>query len=71
MASISFKTFHQDEDSIYPTITLCFYDDGIFNLNELKKYKIFKKSKYKDFLNGKSKATSSLLDVDFDQVTLR
>ena len=73
MASITFKTFHQDSNSIYPTITHCFYNDGIFNLNELKKHNIYKKSDYTDFLKGhaNAKITNRSLAVDYDQVTLR
>ena len=66
-SSINFKDFHADENSLYLSVSLCFYGDDIF-INGIDK------EKYINFLSGCENNdacnwNASFADVDYDNVT--
>ena len=66
---IEFNTFTGDGNHIYPTLTVCFSGDGIFNQERIKK-KTGTSRKYGRFLRG-DLWKKKLLDADYDDVSLK
>ena len=70
MTLVDFKTFHETERDIYPSVSLCFYQDGFWNTRKLNYiYGIENLEHYRNFLKGEF-WDESMLKVDYDDVTL-
>ena len=69
ISEILFKTFHEDEDSIYPELT--FAVPNRFNETALREYdEEFNEFNYYGFLQGDD-WNDKMLDVDFEKVSMR
>ena len=65
---ISFKTFHEEADNLYPTITMCFYNP--FLQNELVKYGPgINITSYSQYLQGKI-WDRQMQNIPYDNVTI-
>ena len=75
VSSVNFKYFHENEDNIYPSITMCFGDDNQFN-----PMKGVNTSDYINFLSGCEESpfkgtgpncswNASLADLEYDAMT--
>lgn len=65
---IGFKTFHEDADDLYPTITMCFYNP--FLQNELIKYGPgINITSYSQYLQGKI-WDERMQNIPYDNVTI-
>ena len=65
---ISFKTFHDEPDHLYPTTTMCFYNP--FIENELKKYGPgINTTSYSQYLQGKL-SDERMKHISYDNVTV-
>ena len=63
---VDFRTFQEREKDIYPSFSLCFRGEGIFdkdqlNINEIENYKQFLKGEIWD---------DAMLKIDYDEVTI-
>ena len=65
VSQISFKHYHEDEDSIYPAITLCFTD----YMNRSLFKDAFSETEYKDFMKGKY-WSDEMSKIDYDEVVI-
>ena len=65
VSQISFKHYHEDEDSIYPAITLCFTD----YMNRSLFKDASSEKEYKDFMKGNS-LTDEMRKIDYDEVII-
>ena len=66
---ISFKTFHQNDDNLYPTTTLCFYNP--FLQNKLEQYGPgINVTSYSQYLQGKIH-NEQMKHIPYDDVTIR
>ena len=63
---VDFRTFQNQEKDIYPSFSLCFRGEGIFNEDNLNKNEI---ENYKQFLKGEI-WDEEMLKIDYDEVTL-
>ena len=67
---IDFQLYHDTEKDIYPTLSLCFGNEGIYDNEKLDKtYQINNATKYITFLEGKL-WDDHMLNVDYDAVTM-
>ena len=65
---ISFKTFHEEQDNLYPTMTMCFYNP--FIQGELEKYGPgINTTSYSQYLQG-NVWTDQMQNVLYDNVTI-
>ena len=65
---IGFETFNDDENNIYPSITLCFWNP--FLNKKLKRYGVgINTTTYADFLRGKH-WDDRMVHIDYDDVTV-
>jgi len=68
LTEVSFKMYNQDEESIYPGITICI--DKPFEFNKLEKFGMgSNKTTYKHFLQGRL-WDDRLLKINFDSVVM-
>ena len=66
---ISFKTFHNESDNLYPTTTLCFYNPYL--QNELEKYGPgINITSYSQFLQGRV-SDDRMKYIPYDNVTVQ
>ena len=65
-SSIHFKDFHVDENSLYPSISLCFGDEIFIEGFDGKKYEEFLSGCH---YNDECDWNSSYVNVDYDSVT--
>ena len=65
VSQISFKQYHEDEDSIYPAVTLCFTD----YLNRSLFKDGFSEKEYKNFMKGNSGA-DEMWEIDYEDVII-
>ena len=70
LTRVEYHNYNQNEDSIYPSVSLCFARDIFLDdkLNQLGK-DINSKS-YQEFLTGRIKWNSEMARIQFDDVTL-
>ena len=70
MALVDYKTFHETERDIYPSFSICFYQEGFWNTNKLKgAYDIENLEDYRNFLKGQF-WNEKMINVNYDDVTL-
>ena len=70
VCEVLFKTFHEDQESIYPEITFGVINK--FNETALKAYNEgFNKQNYIDFLQGGAQWDEKMLDIDFKKVSMK
>ena len=66
---ISFRTFHKEEDNLYPTTTLCFYNP--FLKNQLEQYgQGINVTSYSHYLQGKI-LDDRMKYISYDNVTIK
>ena len=63
---VDFRTFQQREKDIYPSFSLCFRGEGIYEQKKLNKTEI---ENYKNFLQG-DYWDNDFLGIEYDDVTL-
>ena len=69
-SKVDFRTFHEEEKDIYPSISLCFGGPQIWNAKKLKEmYGVENYGNYAEFLRGNLWNEKMLL-IDYDTVTL-
>ena len=70
VCEVLFKTFHEDEGSVYPDLT--FVLPNAFNETVLRTYnESFNKKHYRSFLRGGVHWNEQMLDIDFEQVSMQ
>ena len=70
VCEVLFKTFHEDEGSVYPDMT--FILPNAFNESALRTYnESLNKKHYRSFLHGSRDWTEQMLNIDFDKVNMR
>ena len=67
---VEFQTYHTTERDIYPSISLCFWGEGIYkDKNLTQSYELENVSRYMNFLQGNI-WDNRMLKIDYDSVTL-
>ena len=67
---VEFQTYHTTERDIYPSISLCFWGEGIYkDKNLIQSYGLENVSKYINFLQGDI-WDNQMLKLDYDSVTI-
>ena len=67
ISQVTFKEFHQTEENIYPSLTLCFELE--FNDDDLRKCGVTSSDDYTNYLTGNF-WSDQMVNVDYDKVTL-
>ena len=67
VSQVTYQEFHQTEENIYPSLTLCF--SNIFKDEELRKYGVNNSYDYSEYLSGDYWNDQMAL-IDYDNVTM-
>ena len=68
VSQVTFKEFHETEESIYPSLTVCF--SHIYYVDNFDRYgKGINFSTFSQFLSGEH-WDDKMVDIDYDDVTL-
>ena len=70
LTTITFKAFHNDAESIYPSISMCFNTPFMKN-RLIHSEQLFQPIEYTKYLIGRAPANETLRSINFDDVSFQ